>query len=176
MPIQAFQQIENPNGTHRIPYVRFDGFEYFIGDLENPETEVAIRRDETRDRWFREANWQAFADQVSLTRVLRENAKDGRLYSRGKGTIYSVHFERTNWGVIPPLNEHVYVILQTETPFEDTTLEQFDAECWRALAEQYPLWICPYHQGNRPPSRFENIRHSFSSPWMRETKELLEVG
>ena len=57
--------------------------------------------------------------------------------------MYIAKFERINFGVRPALKQTADVFLQTDIPFEDKHLQQFEAELWKALWEQNPHWANP---------------------------------
>ncbi len=77
--------------------------------------------------------------------------------------IYAQRFRRFNHHVTPALEEHVVVIFETFVPYENETLEEFEAIKWASLWEQYPSWVCPFHQSNPPPNALEAFRHGYSS-------------
>jgi hypothetical protein len=70
-------------------------------------------------------------------------------------------YTRTNFKIHPPLEEKVVVIIETPLTLSDKALQN---ALLAALWEQYPLWKCPYHAGNPPPSNFAWLRHGFSTP------------
>jgi hypothetical protein len=82
--------------------------------------------------------------------------------------IYAQHFTRMNFRLNPPLQEEVCVVFETDLPDADegAELEAMDALIWGHLWKQYPLWACPYHQGNPPPTDLAAWRHGFCSPHM----------
>lgn len=86
--------------------------------------------------------------------------------------LYTIEFERANYNFKPPLSEKVTVILETETPYENESIEQFESEVWDALFVQYPIWRCPYHASHQPPNRFEHARHSWSSPLQGKVRRI----
>ena len=61
------------------------------------------------------------------------------------------------------LKERVVVIVRTKKPYKEMSVKAWCKKTHKALAKQYPIWCCPYHQGNPPPNSFEKWRHSFSS-------------
>lgn len=87
--------------------------------------------------------------------------------------LYVATFSRSNFHYEPPLTEWVVVIVETAIPEED--YEEFDKVVWKALWKQYPMWKCPYHQGNPPPNEFEKLRHSFSSAMLYRIRAVDEL-
>ena len=79
-------------------------------------------------------------------------------------TLYAKYFSRKNFYISPPLEEKVCVIFETDVPYDDDNIEEFEEIMWSALFKQYPLWRCLYSQANPPPNAFEMWRHSWSSP------------
>jgi hypothetical protein len=77
--------------------------------------------------------------------------------------VYAVKFTRRKFrGRLPSLEESVWVMVETLYDPMDIA--------WEALWTQYPLWKCPYSQGNPPPNDFEKARHSWSSPFVGESR------
>lgn len=76
---------------------------------------------------------------------------------------YAQRFKRFNGNTVAVLEETVVVILETTLSTSDDEIGAFDRAMWAALWEQYPSWVCPYHQSNPPPNKFEKLRHGWSS-------------
>lgn len=56
---------------------------------------------------------------------------------------YKTKFERINFGYSPPLCQTADVVFQTDIPFEDGHLEEFECVVWDAMWKQNPHWKDP---------------------------------
>lgn len=54
--------------------------------------------------------------------------------------LYRSSFERYIFGVSPPLKQTADVLLNTEIPFDDEHIGEFDSALWKAMWEQNPHW------------------------------------
>lgn len=54
--------------------------------------------------------------------------------------LYKHTFERTNFGVTPPLKQSADVLLQTTIPFDDANIDAFEEAFWAAAYKQNPHW------------------------------------
>lgn len=77
---------------------------------------------------------------------------------------FTQHFTRQNFNMRPPLDEEVCVVFETDIPYDNDHIEEFDRLVWNELFRQYPIWRCPYHSQNPPPNDLEKWRHGFCSP------------
>lgn len=53
---------------------------------------------------------------------------------------YRTHFERIHFGYNPPLEQTADVVFDTEIPFDDDHLGEFEEVAWAAMREQNPHW------------------------------------
>lgn len=53
---------------------------------------------------------------------------------------YKVSFERINFGYKPTLNQTSDVVFQTDIPYEDENLEEFERIMWDEMWKQNPHW------------------------------------
>ena len=80
--------------------------------------------------------------------------------------VYAQKFIRGNWNQNVSLREEIFVIFETDLPYDDKNIVEFEREIWDALWKQYPIWSCPYDQKWPAPNKVERWRHNWSSPTM----------
>ncbi len=94
---------------------------------------------------------------------------------------YYVNFERTMYGEKGQYNENgmdlkesVWVLVETKIDLEDDSkCDKWESVAWKALWKQYPQWECPYNQSNPPKTKFEKLRHCFSSVFIGTIETLI---
>lgn len=69
---------------------------------------------------------------------------------------YKATFQRINFYFDPPLYQTSDVVLETDIPFNDDCLEDFDAALWAAAFEQNPHFKNPTGPCN---TSWSSIRH-----------------
>jgi hypothetical protein len=57
--------------------------------------------------------------------------------------LYRTQFERLNFGYNPPLRQTADVVFETDIPFDDEHLEEFESAAWAAVWKQNPHWQDP---------------------------------
>lgn len=55
-------------------------------------------------------------------------------------TVWRTQFERIDFDFDPPLKQTADVVFETDVPFEDEHLEEFDTVAWQAMWKQNPQW------------------------------------
>jgi hypothetical protein len=89
-------------------------------------------------------------------------------------SYYLIKFTRNNFYFKKAPEETVWVVLKTNTPFDDAHIEDWETVAWNALWAQYPSWVCPFNQSNPARTRFDKLRHGWSSAFMGEHIEVSE--
>ena len=56
---------------------------------------------------------------------------------------YKAKFERINFGYKPSLNQSADVLFQTDIPFDNEHITEFEEACWAAMWKQNPHWENP---------------------------------
>lgn len=87
--------------------------------------------------------------------------------------VWAQRFTRTNHQLTPALTETVWVIFEFKDPtITNENINDYEEKAWEELYKQYPLWNCPYNQSNQPPNKLEELRYSFSSPFIEACHRL----
>jgi hypothetical protein len=88
---------------------------------------------------------------------------------------YLIKFDRFFSYVTSKLiEETVWVVLKTTIPWNDNNIEKWEEAAWNALWEQYPSWACPFNQSKPVKTKFDRLRHCWSSAFIREHIEITQ--
>jgi len=80
---------------------------------------------------------------------------------------FLVRFERFQ-SDYPARKESVWVVLETKHDDTDATIEEWEKDAWNALWKQYPIWQCPFNQGNPAKTDFDKLRYKWSSAFLED--------
>lgn len=85
--------------------------------------------------------------------------------------LYISTFERINFGLRPALRQTADVLLRTDIPYEDETLDAFESALWAAMWVQNPHWRDPAGPLG-VPSGWSSVMGGSSVQLVNETKNL----